>query len=855
MKTGNLFSVFALLLLFSLSFTYAQTPEEELKAYRDYLNSHLNMTSGDLEALNPAGNFDTRVSGSPLDALYLDSLANKYLLTDDEKGLIGKNGFMVSQRLSYNSFMEAFADIFHKDMPLFISTDAILHSIHMSYDIMLMHSEFNYLIPKLRAYLKGLKTELPLLDKKYSSVPGMKASLMDYDVFISVPMKIFDSNGKCYYSENSGKADSIIGFINNFSPMDLFLFSGTPRNIDFSQFEPRGHYTIQEFPEFQEYFKVMMWFAKADLWLSAPKAVFPSPAREDLQRQSVLAMLLSEATHSSRNYNIYSGIDTFLEKFIGECDNVTMENLADLSLNAGITSPEMLLSDSIFGKFQRTLATKSYAYQKIMSQIMLTGFDSPDSLVPPSAFALFGQRFIPDSYITGQVVFDRISYNGLRPKRMMPKALDILYALGNDPAARLLKDDIEKYHYASNLTMMRYIMNNYGTEFWNSSLYLGWLNSIRELNPPSDRTSLPPFMQTAAWWQEKMNTQLASWAQLRHDNILYGKQSYSGMPICSYPYVYVEPVPDFYLAVRTLADNWINILTELSTDNGAASAYLKKLRSYSDTLYVIARKELNLEALNDKELSFLKRTLVKQEDMCGSLPYGGWYGELFFNSGFIPNDMGIGNRIVADVHTSPADEFGAPVGWVLHAGTGKLNMGIFVAPDINGRDIAYAGPVMSYYEYKTANFNRLTDEEWSQMLDSGTPPSAPFFTNIYMADKTGASTGTAASIATGVEDKTDNRNEGPEYLTAVNYPNPFNPSTVIKFTIPYEQRNKPAELIIYDIQGKVVRHLLKEVLSDGNYLIQWDAKTDEGRSISSGIYLYRLSTGELSVSGKMTYIK
>ncbi|MGE5364488.1 MAG: DUF3160 domain-containing protein [Bacteroidota bacterium] len=855
MKTRNLFSVFALLLFLSFSTATAQTPDEELKAYRDYLNSHQNMTSGDLEVLNPAGDFDTRVSGLPLNALYLDSLSIKYSLTEYEKELIGKNGFMVSQRLSYNSFMEVFADIFHKDMPLFISTDAILHSIHMSYDMMLMHSEFQYLIPNLRNYLTRLKTALPILEKKYASIPAMKTSLMDYDVFISVPMKIFDSNAKCYFDEISGKTDSIVGFINNFKPMDLFLFSSTLRNIDFSQFEPRGHYTIQTFPEFQEYFKVMMWFAKADLWFSAPRAIFPSPAREDLQRQSVLAMLLSEATHLSGNYEIYSGIDAFMEKFIGECDNVTMGNLADLSASAGITSPEMLLSDSLFSKFQKTLGSKSYAYQKIMSQILLTGFDSPDSLVPPSAFALFGQRFIPDSYVTGQVVFDRISFNGQRPKRMLPKELDILYALGNDPAARLLKEDIEKYHYASNLAMLRYIMNNYGTEFWNSSIYLGWLNSIRKLNPPSDRTSLPPFMQTAAWWQEKMNTQLASWTQLRHDNILYGKQSYSGMPICSYPYVYVEPIPEFYLAVRTLAENWMSILKELNAGDKSASTYLERLRSCSDTLYSIARKELNRENLTNEELSFLGRTLVKQNGMCGSPPYGGWYGELFFNSGLIPNDMSTINRIVADVHTSPADEFGVPVGWVLHAGTGKLNMGIFVAPDIDGRNIAYAGPVMSYYEYLTANFNRLTDEEWGQILDSSSPPSAPFFTNIYMADKSGASAGAAASIATGVEDETDNRNLGPKYLTAVNYPNPFNPSTIIKFTIPYEQRNKPAELIIYDIQGKVVRHLLKEALSDGNYIIQWDAKTDEGHGISSGIYLYRLSSGDMSVSGKMTYIK
>ncbi len=49
--------------------------------------------------------------------------------------LIKKNGFMVSERLfKYSSFGDAFLDIYHKDLPVFVSTDAILHAFHISYD-------------------------------------------------------------------------------------------------------------------------------------------------------------------------------------------------------------------------------------------------------------------------------------------------------------------------------------------------------------------------------------------------------------------------------------------------------------------------------------------------------------------------------------------------------------------------------------------------------------------------------------------------------------------------------------------------------------------------------------------------
>ena len=96
----------------------------------------------------------------------------------------------------------------------------------------------------------------------------------------------------------------------------------------------------------------------------------------------------------------------------------------------------------------------------------------------------------------------------MKVMRMLPSTLDVLFALGNNAADQLLKPDLDQYKYSSNLSALRYLIDSYDPGFWQSTIYDGWLNSIRALNPPADRSSLPPFMQTAAWWQEKMNTQL-----------------------------------------------------------------------------------------------------------------------------------------------------------------------------------------------------------------------------------------------------------------------------------------------------------------------------------------------------------
>ncbi len=60
--------------------------------------------------------------------------------------------------------------------------------------------------------------------------------------------------------------------------------------------------------------------------------------------------------------------------------------------------------------------------------------------------------------------------------------------------------------------------------------------------------------RTLAWEDEKLNTALGSWAQLRHDTILYAKQPYIVSLVCSYPEAFVEPNPTFYYRMLRLIE-------------------------------------------------------------------------------------------------------------------------------------------------------------------------------------------------------------------------------------------------------------------------------------------------------------
>jgi hypothetical protein len=91
-----------------------------------------------------------------------------------------------------------------------------------------------------------------------------------------------------------------------------------------------------------------------------------------------------------------------------------------------------------------------------------------------------------------------------------------------------------------------------------------------------------------------------------------------------------------------------------------------------------------------------------------------------------------------------------------------------------------------------------------------------------------------------------------EYKLHRNYPNPFNPSTVIGYELPVMTK---VNLSIYNTLGQKIRTLLDNEQQAGTYSITWDAKDDNGKKVSSGIYHYRMFTGKFSEIKKMIYMK
>ncbi len=843
--------LFCLFIVLSASNLFAQN-NFNVAEYKKYLENHKNLSSESLLKLYPAGVFNSGINQNINSALYLDSIIAKYNLTGYEKSLLQKYGFMVSERLSKSSIGGSLLEIFQNDLPVFISTDAILHALHISYDRILKDVEVGALTKKLEDLLTNLHVKVPELAAKYN-LPEMNVMLHDVDIYLTVPLRLLGKTEAPYYADNESKIAEILSKIKSEQGMDYYsLFSDSQVIYDWSQFKPRGHYVDSLFPKLADYFRAMMWLGRIEIYLLPPRAVIKQ-SFEDIRRQTIDALLITELFEISNSTPQYNEIENTLKFFVGDQDNVKLPDIQYLKNSVSITRADELLDSTKLITFQDSLKQQSFAYQLILSQILIHDPMSPDSIIPASSFLLFGQRFVIDSYVTSQVVFDKT-----KECRLFPSMLDPMFALGNNAAAQLLHEELDKYKYAENLAALRYLIDAYGTDFWQMSMYNMWLNSVRSLNPPEDKKTLPAFMQTGAYWQEKLNTQLASWTQLRHDNLLYAKQSYTGSTVCSFPYTYIEPFPEFYRTLKIYSEKAENellkVLSSLTYDGWQIKSYFNNFYHTADTLEIISQKELDKVPFTAEEINFLKRVIYNQTQGSGTMPYDGWYAKLYYHDdskGLLTSD-----NLVADVHTTPTDCMGVRLGAVTHAGTGPINLGVFITDLPGGALTAFIGPVLSFYEYTTTNFQRLTDQEWSdKYLASSLRPS---WVNTYLADVNGDSKGEGLNLITGTDDKALDEKIPENYLIVSNvYPNPaqFNPVITVSFTVSAKLTNSMVELSIYNIQGKLIKKIINQPLPSGKYVARWDAKNESGFNVASGIYFLTLRVADQSVSKKIIYLK
>ncbi len=612
----------------------------------------------------------------------------------EEQRLLDRNGLVVMGHSAVQSFHIGYTALFHAHAPVLVTADSLMYAWHASYDKILTQLEREALVPALAEMLAELRTKLAAAE----APPQIRA---DLDVYLAVaaslergalqpPIAGGDPTAIATLYERGTRAEGL--------GAELF---GVPMDFDFSMLKPRGHYTT--LPELQRYFRAMSWLGRAELRFGH---------REDpsqpwaIDRRAYGAMVLLGSLFDARTRASWQAIDTTINALVGPPDSLSLPGL-----EATLAKLPAAASDEAIGA-----AFVGPSAQKIHTQLEHAHDGS-------LAFLLLGQRYVFDASVLGDLVEGSISS---APPRLMPTPLDIGHVVFRNPAAtRLLAPELERYGapYAQALAAKA------AEPLPDTSVAEEWLGALRELSPDHARDAgLPAPLDGDAWSRRMLATQLASWAELRHDNLLYTKQSFTVELGCEYPAAYVDPYPAFYGKLATLATRLrktISALPYRATRADAIDHYLAGMAKTMARLQAIAERERANGPMTGDDLDFINHmvSIDGRNAVCTTtIDPKGWYAELFYEQREALDHW----PVVADVHTQPTDATGDMVGKVLHVGTGMPRMMAVTIRHDGGRHAqTYRGIVSSYGELITDHFERLTDEVWRQKIGEhmvGTPP-------------------------------------------------------------------------------------------------------------------------------------
>jgi hypothetical protein len=651
----------------------------------------------------------------PLEAGMINNL-NELDLSATQMEALLKNGFIVlppanDPNKMYTEFYQAYEYNRYNNVPVFITTDSIFHVYHLVFDKMLRDLEANYFISTLKDLtsvmvttsrdqydqLKG--TSLEEIAGRNLAYFAVASNLLGTKVDLPANIQSLVDAELALINEHTQTIQSPIWYMGNEKSDEILI-------EDYSQYTPRGHYTRND--DFKQYFKAMMWYGRMTYRLKNSA---------ETQR----ALLMIQALRSAKTSSGKTAIDLWQSIYdptvfiVGKADDLSFREYGEIS-------------DQVFGE---TPNLASFADKSLLDQ-----FTSLAKKLPPpqinsmwvwiwqdrneatQGFRFMGQRFTLDQYIFGQVMWRKVGT--LEQPRDLPKSLDFLAAMGSDEAYKLLIDMGEnKYlNYETQSAKVKTEVSGLGLDSWTQNLYWSWLYALQPLFAVKGE-QYPAFMQTQAWLHKDMQTALASWTELKHDTILYAKQvmaEMGGGPDSEPPKGYVEPNPEAYARLLALAQMTKSGLKDRNLLDDVTGGNLDNLIEYLQFLMSVTQKEMNGEKLTDDEYWRINY-------------YGGWL-EATTLMAADPADNVNGRGDLNDQKSALVADVATGVGRVLEEGVGYPTIIYVVSPEAPYH-VTY-GAVYTYYEFTVPPDQRMTDEQWRALIESGNAPDAPEWTSTFI---------------------------------------------------------------------------------------------------------------------------
>lgn len=667
---------------------------------------------------------------------------NKFLLVDLSKTSF-KPGVNFDQMLYDFDSMSGGAIYDRKpENTKLVTPDIVLHAYHKFFELTLEELEQNELSKTLNDFLVGLNYNLAaavranagMVKERYQNLAGQMvlARVLFENKNTAKPDYFQTPEAEAAYLEKDKTIDTAanaktilnkyaaeltpdmvsaiqaeidkIYAANEVAKSPLFSQYSDELKTDYTQYTPRSHYTKNS--ALRAYFRTMMYLGRSSYFLKKDIGII------DTNLLTIQFNVKSSAGKSP--LDAWKKIMAITGFYAGQSDDLTYNEWRDYEtkiLGANLNPDSDLATPASIAKLAGNL--NQLRLPKILSDVVVSedifSQTKADLLRNSLAYRVFGQRFTFDAWVLNDLTAGQEKTDVRLPST--PSALFVSAAMGDlkakEHVQEFLKRDAgfsgsEVTGFLTKLGQKKSDIAKVKKDEWFASMGSAWLYVLGSLTH-NFGDKYPLYMQAVSFLDKQIQTFLGSYAELKHDTLLYAKQSYAelggGPADQNIPPVvkgFVEPNIEFWNKFNELLSRTRDffVKNDLLIDS-TALARLNDFMAISAFYGEFAKQELQGVTISDGDYEKLRNTKLS------------FMAQPF--SGESPDETSGQVALIADIHTD------ALKGQILYEATGQpYLMLVVVANEASPRVVASL--VFNHYELTNPLAKRLTDEDWRALV-------------------------------------------------------------------------------------------------------------------------------------------
>ncbi len=614
---------------------------------------------------------------------------SKLPLSRDEKKALLAQGFII-RPTSYSTYHEFFSASRSQSTPSFISTDFIFHLYGQMMNDIIRDFSTDLLIPKLKSLsvamlFSSLEYYYDLKDTPYKSAAKRNVAFFSVatqllDPTVPIPQIVRKEVQYELHLIQSAKGiakSPVMGI----RPRQNALQRLTRQKPSLPY--PKQNYTLYQIPEsyaasagLRQYYRAMTWYSQIR---------FRSTQEDEVRSILLMAMALKKPAVQTYWRQVAEPWQ-FIKGRTYDPTYYQIKGMADFLYQNELTLQKLTEDAEKFKAFQKGLL--SYKSDSLF------GF-SNNGVRKNRYFRFISPDYSVSQALLDKLVFPNVSKNSAGQRRLSPSITDLSAVLGTytSPTAPSFP------HYKQIQTRLHSLVSQLPSTTWTQQLDLGWAYALKTLGSPKN-AAYPPFMQSHAWGQLKLNTFFSGMIPLLSDSLSADSVTVHTPLTFQGATFYVEPQP---LAYARLAD------IVMSFRQGLKDRYILNLpvNWRLQELYAYARY---LESVSKKELEGTMMTHDEQDHMA-----------LFLESASKTGYLNRPTTTIATLYKSPYA--------LLQGATGPVQEAWILVGQKRGTYTVARGGFIPFYPLNRTTYSQLNRKSWESMLMYASPK--PLFPTLF----------------------------------------------------------------------------------------------------------------------------